>query len=204
MITMLGKVWYHWFCNDGYPCLRVRPQLFTYRIRGCDLHTELQGGPFNCLVSFLTGQHVATYLFGSSMAKTGCRRFPLVSPSLFPASVAFAMLLLKSIYTCTIASDCVHICISYIHVYVPYTFYTEWYTSINMWTSVNIFFTLAQIHASWRASTKVGCSHLSTGAFGRECWDLREVLGAHGQDQLRPCNWVGMGCGTRNIGKSES
>ena len=44
MITMLGKVWYLWFCNDGYPCLRVRPQLCTYRIRGCDLHTELQGG----------------------------------------------------------------------------------------------------------------------------------------------------------------
>ena len=46
MITMLGKVWYLWFCNDGYPCLRVRPQLCTYRIRGCDLHTELQGGSF--------------------------------------------------------------------------------------------------------------------------------------------------------------
>ena len=44
MITMLGKVWHLWFCNDGYPCLRVRPQLSTYRIRGCDLHTELQGG----------------------------------------------------------------------------------------------------------------------------------------------------------------
>ena len=52
---------------------------------------------FSCLVSFLTGQHVATYLFGSSMAKTGCRRFPLVSPSLFDSSVVFGVLLLKSI-----------------------------------------------------------------------------------------------------------
>ena len=47
MKTMLGKVWYLWFCNDGYPCLGVRPQLCTYRIRGCDLLTELQGGWYN-------------------------------------------------------------------------------------------------------------------------------------------------------------
>ena len=51
----------------------------------------------SCLVSFLTGQHVATHLFGSSMAKTGCRRSPLVSPSLFESSVVFGVLLLKSI-----------------------------------------------------------------------------------------------------------
>ena len=48
---------------------------------------------FSCLVSFLTGRHVATYLFGSSMAKTGCRRCPLVSPSLFEASVVFGVLI---------------------------------------------------------------------------------------------------------------
>ena len=48
MVTMLGKVWYLWFCNDVHPCLRVRPQLCTYRIRGCDLHTELQGGSYKC------------------------------------------------------------------------------------------------------------------------------------------------------------
>ena len=51
---------------------------------------------FSCLVPFLTGQHVATHLFGSSMAKTGCRRCPLVSPSLFESSVVFGVLLLKS------------------------------------------------------------------------------------------------------------
>ena len=38
---------------------------------------------FSCLVSFLTGQHVATSLFGSSMAKTGCRRCPLHGVTVF-------------------------------------------------------------------------------------------------------------------------
>ena len=46
---------------------------------------------FSCLVSFLTSQHVATFLFGSSMAKTGCR-CPLVPPSLFESSVVFGVL----------------------------------------------------------------------------------------------------------------
>jgi hypothetical protein len=42
--------------------------------------------PFTCLAQAC-----------SSMAKTGCSRWPLVSPSLFDFSVVFGVLLLKSV-----------------------------------------------------------------------------------------------------------
>ena len=94
LVPFLNKQCTH---NTGY--IKHIPVIY-YNIFNIQYLKEMEVSythSFSCLVSFLTGQHVATHLFGSSMAKTGCRRCPLVSPSLFKSSVVFVVLLLKSI-----------------------------------------------------------------------------------------------------------
>jgi hypothetical protein len=65
------------------------------------LKLERNGGflyPFFQLFSILPyGSTCCHSLVWLKMAKTGCRRCPLVSPSLFESSVVFGVLLLKSV-----------------------------------------------------------------------------------------------------------